>query len=120
MRDRRLQVFRTAVDGLIESLDAVVRLSRWNDEEPKPEPLVTAAAKLLDRLGAADRLAASRFNGPAPDVAKVTAMCAVLKRLDAAYLAYCKQIAVPQDTIEAAAALEAEVSATSALARNWA
>src|SRR6476646_3585192 len=114
MRDQRLRVFRSAVDGLIESLDAIVRLSRWNGSEAKPEPLVDAAAKLLERLGVADRLAASRFNGPPADQAKVTAMCAALRRLDAAYLAYCKQIAGAEETIEAAATLESEVSATSA------
>lgn len=120
MRDQRLRVFRTAVDGLIESLDAVVRLSRWNEGESKPEPLVSAAAKLLDRLGAADRLSASQFNGPASDVQKVTAMRSAMKRLDAAYLAYCKQRASRTEQAEAATTLEAEISATSALAVQWA
>ncbi len=119
MRDQRLRVFRTAVDGLLESLDAVIRLSRWNEAESKPEPLVTAAAKLLDRLGAADRLAASHFNGPATDVAKVTAMRSAMKRLDGAYLAYCKQSSSPAEKADAATALETEVSATSALANKW-
>lgn len=119
MRDQRLSVFRAAVDGLIESLDAVVRLSRWSDGEPKPEPLVTAAAKLQDRLGAAERLVASRFAGTANDAAKVTAMCSALKRLDAAHLTYCKQSASKGEKAEATTALESEVSSTSALAASW-
>jgi hypothetical protein len=114
-----MRVFRTATLGLVESLDAVVRVSRWNEGEVKPEPLVAAAAKLLDRLGAADRLAASQFQGPPADVAKVTAMCSAMKRLDAAYLAYCKQSASPAQRAEAATALETEIAATSELALSW-
>jgi protein tyrosine phosphatase (PTP) superfamily phosphohydrolase (DUF442 family) len=119
MRDQRLRVFRTAVDGLVESLDAFVRLSRWTEGESKPEPLVAAAAKLFERLGAADRLAASQFQGPPADTAKVTAMCSALKRLDAAYLAYCKQGASATHRAEAMTALETEIAATAELALRW-
>jgi hypothetical protein len=111
MRDQRLKVFRTTVDGLVESLDAIVRLSRWTDVEARPEPLVTAAAKVQERLRAADRLASARYNGPATDVAKVTIMCAAMKRLDAAFLTYCKNRDSASYAVEAANTLEAEVSA---------
>jgi hypothetical protein len=121
MRDQRLQVFRNAIDTLIESLEAVVRLSRWNDGETKPEPLVAAASKLLERLGIADRLAASRFQGPPADIAKVTAMCAAMKRLDAAYLEYMRRTEAPSpDRAAAASDLESEISATAANREAWA
>src|SRR5687768_8261365 len=90
MKDQRLKVFRDAIEALIESLEAFIRLARWDASEPKPDPLSGHAAKLIDRLGAADRLAGSRFQGPAQEVAKVDAMRSALGRLDAAYAAYCR------------------------------
>lgn len=120
MRDQRLQVFRNAVDTLVESLEAVVRLSRWTDGDTKPESLVLAASKLLERLGTADRLAASHFHGPAAETAKVTAMCAALKRLDAAYLEYMRRTESPSpDRAAAASDLESEISATTAGSGSW-
>jgi protein tyrosine phosphatase (PTP) superfamily phosphohydrolase (DUF442 family) len=119
VKDQRVLAFRTALDGLIESLDAFVRVSRWGDDEAPPEPLVTAANRLIDRLGTADRLASSRFQGSPVDVAKVTAMRSAMKRLDGAYAAYCRQSAVAEEKKEAAAQLEAEISATSDLAEQW-
>ena len=117
MNEQRIQVFRNAIDTLVESLDATVRLSRWDAKEEKPAPLVLAASKLLERLGSADRLAASRFVGTAPAVAKVTAICTALKRLDAAYLAYVQQNGT--DKAAAAAALEAEIAAATSTAGSW-
>lgn len=119
MRDRRLQVFQEAFEGLVESLEAMVRLSRWTGPEPKPEPLVNSAAKLLDRLGAAGRLSTSRFHGPPTDVAKVTAMCAALKRLDAAHLAYRQRVGMASVDLDALAVLESEVAATAATSDSW-
>ena len=117
-------VFRSTVDGLIESLEAVIRLSRWNGTEPKPEPLVTSASKLLERLGAADRLSAAKFQGPATDVVKVNAICEAMKRLDAAYLVYRQQTEATTPSargnpLEATMALETEVAATTAGAATW-
>ncbi|CAN5662772.1 hypothetical protein BH09MYX1_BH09MYX1_58340 [soil metagenome] len=123
MKDHRLQIFRNAVEGLVESLEAVIRLSRWTGQEAKPEPLVAAASQLISRLGTADRLAASRFSGPAADVTRVTAMCAAMRRLDAAHLVYRKRMDEVRGNAEgandAAAALEVEVAATTAGAAAW-
>jgi hypothetical protein len=115
MKDRRLEVFRTATQGLIESLDAVVRLARWVDADPPPEPLVSAAEKLVDRLGTADRLSSGKFNGSTGDNNKVAAMCLAMKRLDAAYVAYRRElVAQPTRTSDAVTALEVEIGATTA------
>lgn len=114
MSDQRLRVFRNAVESLVESLDAIVRLSRWTGDDPRPEALVAAAAKVQERLGATDRLAATRYNGPPADVAKVTLMCDVMKRLDAAFLTYRRN----RDSGRAANALEAEVSAVADLVQS--
>lgn len=115
MKDERLQVFRSAVDGLIESLDAVVRLARWDDAEAKPAPLVALASKLPERLGTGSRLATAKFMGTATQVTKVDAMRDVLKRLDVAYLAYRDDQAAP----DAASSLESELAASSAAAASW-
>jgi hypothetical protein len=120
MKDQRLRVFRSAVEGVIESLDALVRVSRWSEADAPPEPLRTAASKLVDRLGTADRLSSGAFLGSPADVNKVTAMCAAMKRLDAAYVTYRKRIqSAPDQTVEAASALEAEIAETTASSTYW-
>ena len=111
MHDRRIQVFRTATFALIESLDAIVRLSRGNAEDDVPEPLRVAADKIVERLSAANRLAGGKFNGNPADAARVTKMCATMKQLDAAYVTYRKGASSSPDA--AATALELEVGAAS-------
>jgi hypothetical protein len=111
MKDQRLKVFRAALDALIESLDALVRVTRWVDPEAPPEPLRTAVAKLHERLGSAGRLASGTFVGSPADTSKVNAMCASMKRLDAAYVAYRKRLELkPDQVVEAAAALETDIA----------
>jgi hypothetical protein len=111
MKEHRMQVFRSAIEDLIESLEAVIRLSRWSDTEPKPEPLVLSAGKLLARLGTADRLSSAKFHGTPAETSKVAAMCVVLKRLDAAYLAYRQQLepSARTNNADAIVALETEL-----------
>jgi hypothetical protein len=88
MKDARVTIFRSTLEGLIESLDATVRVTRWTDAESVPQPLKESAAQLLARLGAADRLASATFKGMPADVARVTTMRGAMRRLDAAYVAY--------------------------------
>src|SRR5678815_1232373 len=76
MKDHRLKVFFVFLDALMESLEALVRVSRWTDPEAPPEPLRAAVAKLPERLGSADRLASGSFVGSTADTSKVNAMCA--------------------------------------------
>jgi len=117
MKDRRVETFRSAATALVESLEAVVRLSRWTGDEAAPEPLVSAAAKIVERLGAADRLVTSAYDGPQADVARVTAMREAMKRLDVAYRAFRKMADTsPEAAREAATALEHEVGAVDAAA----
>jgi hypothetical protein len=119
MKNHRILVFRNAIEGLVESLEAVVRLSRWSDTEPKPAPLVLSAGKLQERLGAAERLSSARFQGTPHEVDKVGAMCVVLKGLDEAYVTYRQQLDSPgnENTGEAVAALETKVAALAA--ESW-
>jgi hypothetical protein len=88
MKDARVAIFRTTLVGLIESLDATIRVKGWADAERVPEPLEESASRLLSRLGTADRLAASNFMGSAADAARVNTMLGAMRRLDAAYVSY--------------------------------
>ena len=90
MKDSRITVFREALDALLESLDAVVRIERWIGPESIPEPLLASAQALVTRLGTANRLAAGRFSGSVADAARVTAIAEAVRRLDAAYVSYCR------------------------------
>jgi hypothetical protein len=116
MKDQRLKVFRTTLDALTESLEALVRVARWTDPaEAPPEPLRIAVAKLTERLGSADRLASGSFVGTPADTTKVNAMCATMKRLDAAYVAYRKRLdAKPNHAADAAQALETDIAEATA------
>jgi hypothetical protein len=111
MKDHRLKVFRATLDALTESLAAVVRIARWKEPEAPPEPLRVAVAKLSERLSSAGRLASGSFVGSAADTSKVNAMCASMKRLDAAYVAYLRQLDVePNQPAKAAEALETDIA----------
>ena len=115
MKDQRLKVFRGALEGLIESLDALVRVSRWSEADPPPDPLRAAASKLLDRLGTAGRLSSGAFVGTPSDATKVEAMFATMRRLDAAYVVYRKRMdQTPTAASDAAATLEADIAEATA------
>jgi hypothetical protein len=111
MKDQRLKVFRAALDELVESLDAVVRVAGWGDDEQPPEPLRSAVSKLPERLSSADRLASSTFVGSPRDTDKVSAMCKALKHLDSAYVKYRKRVDTTREQgAHAAATLQSDIA----------
>jgi hypothetical protein len=115
MNDQRIAYFRGALQALVESLDATARLSRWDSAESAPEPLQQSAAKLSERLGAANRLASGKFVGASQVVASLTGMSGAIKRLDAAYVQYRYRIdSKPAERDEAAVALDAEIGSVRA------
>jgi hypothetical protein len=110
MRDARIALFRKTLEGLIESLDATVRLTRWTGGEGIPEPLKESASQLVVRLGTAHRLTSSSFAGSVLDQARVNVMLVAMRRLDAAYVVYRQGIErAPRENELASAALNAEV-----------
>jgi hypothetical protein len=110
MKDVRVAVFRKTLEGLIESLDATVRVNRWAGAETIPEPLKESAAHLVARLGTVDRLANGNFKGSPADTARVNVMIGVMRRLDAAYVVYRQQLErSPQKRDNAAMTLDAEI-----------
>jgi hypothetical protein len=121
MNDQRVASFRKALEALVESLDATARLSRWNSGESAPEPLEQSAAKLTERLSAANRLTSDKFVGAPPVVNLLTGMSAAIKRLDEAYGQYRFRIdSKPAELEEAAVALDAEIGSVKEEAERWA
>lgn len=119
VKDQRLKVFEAALGALTESLDALVRVTRWPESEPQPEPLRTAVAKLNERLSSAGRLTSGTFVGSPVDTKKVRAMCGTMTRLDAAYVAFRKRLTTrPDQAMEAAASLETDIAEATALAAS--
>ena len=122
MNDQRVATFRKALNALVESLDATVRVARWPAQESIPAPLENSAAKVLDHLGCANRFAADRYLGPPPVIVCMTAMSAATNMLDAAYVEYRRHIAgSKEEHVRAAAAmaLDHEIDAVKATSTQW-
>jgi hypothetical protein len=120
-KDPRIVTFRGALESLIESLDAMVRIARWEPAgEPVPEPLQRSAALLLERLGSANRLAGGRFVGAPAVVATSSAIKEAVQQLDAAFVAYRKRAdGGSGQRDEAAIELDAEVGRIKLDAHRW-
>ena len=111
MKDQRVETFRRALESLVESLEADVRVGRWEGPEAIPEPLQKCASRLAERLAAANRLASDRFVGSPAVVASLSAMCDAARRLDAAYVESRKSADSPSHDADAAMTLSREIDA---------
>ncbi len=120
-KDPRIVTFRGALESLIESLDATVRIARWQSSDGAiPEPLERSAAQLQDRLGSASRLAAGRFVGAPAVVNTSDAIKTAVQDLEVAFVAYRKRLdAGPSERDEAAIALDAVVGRVKLDAYRW-
>jgi hypothetical protein len=121
MNDRRVAYMRGVLDGLVESLDATVRISSWTGTESVPEPLEQNAARLNERLGVANRLATDKFAGSPAVLAAITAMSGAISRLDVAFVAYRRTQAGSADQkTQGAHTLDQELAGVRADAHRWA
>ena len=120
-KDPRIVTFRGALESLIESLDATVRIARWEPGgEAIPEPLRRSAEQLQERLGSANRLAAGRFVGAPAVVATSEAIREAVRDLDAAFVAYKKRAnASPSHRDEALIELDGELGRIKLDAHRW-
>lgn len=121
MKDQRIPFIRKALDGVLESLEATLRVKRWTGAEEIPEPLKRASDRLVERLTTADRLATTPFRGTPIDTGKVEAMVGAIRRLDAAYVAF-RQVVErkPTDLETAATLLTEEIDHVKATSESWA
>jgi hypothetical protein len=120
MKDQRVPFIRRALDGVIESLEAALRVKRWTGSEDIPEPLKRAADRLVERLGTADRLAETAFRGAPQDVGRVKAMVGAIRQLDVAYVAFRQTIDRKPDEVEdAARALTEEIDRVKGTSESW-
>jgi hypothetical protein len=118
--DARVVQFRGMLEALLDALDATVRIARWQEGESVPEPLERSAAQLLDRLGAANRLASGKFVGSPAFVTTSTAIGEAIRRLDAAFVAYRRHLdTLPSEHEQAAIALDAEIGNVKLDAARW-
>ena len=112
MKDARVAAYRSALESLMTSMDAAVRIARWTEApDAIPAPLQKAASALDDRLAAANKLAESKVVGAPQVTARINAMSECIRRLDAAYKAYRTEITdAPGTDAEAALALDAAIA----------
>jgi len=121
-KDPRIVTFRSALESLLDSLDATVRIARWQADagEPIPEPLQRSAEQLQTRLASATRLAAGKFVGAPAVVLKSDAIKEAIGQLDAGFVAYRKCLdRLPGDRAEAAIALDTVLGQVKADAHHW-
>jgi hypothetical protein len=120
VKDKRVLVFRIALDELVESLDATLRIMRWESSEAIPQPLEDSASQLVARLGTADRLAGSVFKGRQQDVLQVTALTGAMRHLETAYVEFRRKLNSPTERARAESALDAAIDEAKVEAQNWA
>jgi hypothetical protein len=110
MKDQRIPALRRALDALLESLEATLRVRSWGGSDEIPEPLRKTAGRLVERLGTADRLSGFTPRSTALDAERVQAMSAAIRRLDAAYVAFRHAVErAPTSAESALASLREEV-----------
>jgi hypothetical protein len=115
MTDPRVEVFRAALLELMESIDATLATRRWQGPEPVPEEIKDKAARVIERLGAAERLSRSVFHGKKVEAARVDAIMAAFRQLETAYVAGRRSTA---GTANGTGALEAALAAIRA-DKSW-
>jgi hypothetical protein len=120
--DPRIVTFRGALESLLESLDATVRIARWqqSDGGPVPEALQRSAVQLQVRLGSATRLASGKFAGTAAVVEKSDAIKEAVRDLDAAFVTYRKRLdGAASERDEAALELDAVLGRVKHEVHRW-
>ena len=119
MKDQRIPILRRALDALLESLEATLRMKEWNGPEEIPEPIRASAERLVERLRSADRLGAISVRG-AEDAKRVEAMTSAIKRLDDAYVSFREAIdRAPSSVVLALATLRAEIDLVKERNDTW-
>jgi hypothetical protein len=120
MKDQRIPALRRALDALLESLEATLRVQSWTGVDEIPDPLRNMAKRLVERLGTAERLSAFTPRSSALDAERVQAMSVAIRRLDAAYVAFRQAVErAPANAESALAVLREEVNLVKETNEAW-
>jgi hypothetical protein len=104
MKDQRIPLLRKTLGSLLESIEAMLRVRRWEGPDEIPAPLKQTAHSLVEQLSTADRLTATVYRGNPADVGRAEAIVAALRRLDTAYVSFLRSVERAPGALEAAAA----------------
>jgi hypothetical protein len=85
MNDRRVAAIRSALEALIESIDATTRIARWDMAEPVPDSLRAAASQLDSNLALANKLVQGNFSGTPAVTSRLVGTSAAIRQLTQAY-----------------------------------
>ncbi len=85
MNDRRVAAIRSALEVLVESIDASSRIARWDVSDPVPDSLRLAAAQLDANLKLANELVQGNFSGTPAVTSRLIGTSAAIRQLTSAY-----------------------------------
>jgi hypothetical protein len=88
MKDRRVAFVRGVLGELVDSLEATVRIARWQGEDAIPAPLRASAELLVGRLSRANRIAIDKFVGSPITLQAISELRDAILRLDVAFVAF--------------------------------
>lgn len=118
--DRRVTFQRDVLEGLLESLDATLRVERWPDREALPPALKASAALLHERLGVANRLANDVATGSPRARRMMEEISKAIRSLDEAFVSYRRgSSGSPAERQETAGQLESRIARVRSNARLW-
>ena len=121
LKDSRPRSIRRTLDGVLESLDATIQVRRWSAAEPVPDTLRSVAARLLEHLGAAERLMSREFRGTPQDEKRVVSMTRAIKKLDTAFVAFRRSLErAPTEADAASQVLASEIEQVQQTNDDWA
>jgi hypothetical protein len=120
MMDKRVAFQRDVLEGLLESLDAALRVERWPEQEAAPPALQASAANLHERLGVANRLAKDTVTGAPAAKRIMEEICTAIRFLDDAYVKYRRGLSGSlAEQQEAAGQLESGIARVRGNSRLW-
>jgi len=85
MNDRRVAAIRSALELLIDSIDATTRIARWDVSDPIPDSLQLAASQLDANLKRANEFVQGNFSGTPAVALRLNGTSAAIRQLASAY-----------------------------------
>ncbi len=110
MNDRRVAAIRSALEVLVESIDATTRIARWDLADPIPDSLRLAAAQLDANLTLANKLVEGNFSGTLAVTSRLVGTSTAIRQLASAYDEFRnRKCASSEESKEALATLDAAI-----------